>query len=578
MGRKVSDYAYALERWDLEKNELGPDMVGASSKNLFHWKCPKCKYPSCVEGSDWLAAPSNIALKQSGCPNCAGRVLRDDNNLEALYPSVAALWHPTKNGELKPSDCFPKTHESVFWYCPIHDFYQQEIATKTSKPNVGCNKCNAKTSKPEIRIYCELQSIFGQVELRPKVFGKEIDIYLEQEQIGIEFDGEYFHRKRLVNDEKKNNFFKSKGIELIRVREKPLDRISENDVLVENNTEIKKCDLNLIVSSLQEVLGPRDGCEAYQAQNNFQCEEEYQNKILHINMPAYEESLASLQPELIMEWCHEKNAPRKPEYFTPGSSEKVWWRCSECSHLWQATIHNRTTNCSGCPNCANKVLNSSNNLLALYPEVAFEFHPTKNNGLKPEEVWPQSNDIFWWLCKNEPDHEWSAAAYNRTHNGTKCPFCTKTRVTKEHNLEYLYPALAAQYDEQKNKKLARECHPVSQKFAHWKCDNCGYKWKARIQSRVNNFKKTKKLEGCSKCRGPEKPKSFEDSFAFKYPLLAAQWDTTLNSKLPEEIKPTSRYLANWLCKCCGHKWSASVRGRVTSKASGKCKRCGQTSI
>ena len=92
--------------------------------------------------------------------------------------------------------------------------------------------------------------------------------------------------------------------------------------------------------------------------------------------------------------------------------------------------------------------------------------------------------------------------HNRTGNGQKCPFCMHTVATSKYNLEYLYPDLAAEYDEVMNQKPARQQLPGSNNIAHWKCNNCDHRWTAAIKSRVKNFKSGKKLSGCPKCRGP----------------------------------------------------------------------------
>ena len=43
--------------------------------------------------------------------------LSADYNLAKLYPEVAEEWHPTKNGDLQPKDCYPKGSQKVWWEC-----------------------------------------------------------------------------------------------------------------------------------------------------------------------------------------------------------------------------------------------------------------------------------------------------------------------------------------------------------------------------------------------------------------------------------------------------------------------------
>ncbi len=64
-------------------------------------------------------------------------------------------------------------------------------------------------------------------------------------------------------------------------------------------------------------------------------------------------SLADNYPELIKEWDYDKNEKR-PEEYTSGSKEKVWWKCSK-GHSWQAVIDSRTRSKAGCPKCAGRL-------------------------------------------------------------------------------------------------------------------------------------------------------------------------------------------------------------------------------
>ena len=61
-----------------------------------------------------------------------------------------------------------------------------------------------------------------------------------------------------------------------------------------------------------------------------------------------------LFPELALQWHPTLNGEKKPENFTRGSGEKVWWECDKRDdHEWPATINDRTrkdkpTNCPEC--------------------------------------------------------------------------------------------------------------------------------------------------------------------------------------------------------------------------------------
>ena len=49
--------------------------------------------------------------------------------------------------------------------------------------------------------------------------------------------------------------------------------------------------------------------------------------------------------------------------FSPGSDEKVWWRCSACGHEWQTIISHRVDG-TDCPVCYRKANRGKNHYLA----------------------------------------------------------------------------------------------------------------------------------------------------------------------------------------------------------------------
>ncbi len=133
-------------------------------------------------------------------------------------------------------------------------------------------------------------------------------------------------------------------------------------------------------------------------------------------------NLLALNPKLASEWHPTKNGDSRPEDFTPGSDKKVWWQCpAGDDHEWETTI-NQMSGGSGCPFCSGRRADKLNNLLALNPKLASEWHPTKNGDSRPEDFTPMSNKKVWWQCVEGEDHEWETTIANRS-GGTGCPFC-----------------------------------------------------------------------------------------------------------------------------------------------------------
>lgn len=60
------------------------------------------------------------------------------------------------------------------------------------------------------------------------------------------------------------------------------------------------------------------------------------------------QSLQARKPTLALEWHETKNDPLLPTDVTVYSSKRVWWRCA-LGHEWDALIHARTQERTGCP-------------------------------------------------------------------------------------------------------------------------------------------------------------------------------------------------------------------------------------
>ena len=128
-----------------------------------------------------------------------------------------------------------------------------------------------------------------------------------------------------------------------------------------------------------------------------------------------------------------KNGDEKPKDFTPGSDKEAWWLCEKNEdHEWEETVADRTIRRGGyCPYYLGKRAPEDDNLLANHPDVAREWHPTKNGNKIPENFPPGSTEIAWWLCERK--HEWPAMIDHRTY-GIGYPYCARKKATEDYNL------------------------------------------------------------------------------------------------------------------------------------------------
>ena len=82
-------------------------------------------------------------------------------------------------------------------------------------------------------------------------------------------------------------------------------------------------------------------------------------------------------------------------------------------------------------------------LAEVNPELAKEWHPTKNGDLTTMDVTAGSAKKVWWKCDKGVDHEWEATIVKR-NRGRKCPICSGQKVVKSNCLATTHPEIAKQ--------------------------------------------------------------------------------------------------------------------------------------
>ena len=272
-----------------------------------------------------------------------------------------------------------------------------------------------------------------------------------------------------------------------------------------------------------------------------------------------ENDLASQRPDLAAQWHPAKNRGRTPEEVTLGSHYAAWWVC-EHGHEWRAAVKTRVSGC-GCPVCANRALiPGENDLAATHPDLARQWHPTKNGVLTPHDVVAGAHRKVWWRC--EKGHEWRSLVSSRAQSGAGCPVCAgKVIIPGENDLHTLFPEIAAQWYAEKDGTLTPEqVSPYSNRKVWWRCD-MGHPYQAVIGARTMHG------SGCPYCANRKVLPGFND-LATMEPKIAAQWHPTLNGSLtPEQVTAGSHRKVWWQCPD-GHIWKAVIYSRAGPQKTG----------
>ena len=255
-------------------------------------------------------------------------------------------------------------------------------------------------------------------------------------------------------------------------------------------------------------------------------------------------------PELAKEWSP-KNEPLRPSMITAATHRKVIWQC-KLGHEWTASVKSRTVNGTGCPYCShNFVLPGFNDLASRFPEIAAEWSE-RNLPLMPDQVTAFKNIKVWWKC--HLGHEWNTLISTRA-GGSQCPYCSGIKLLKGFNdLKTKYPSLAAEWSE-KNLSLTPDAvNEKSTKNVWWKCNTCGYEWKAVVKARVKGGM-------CPVCAERAVMQGYND-LGTTDPYLFSEWDFEKNSKwTPSNVSRNSMKVVWWKCGA-GHSYRAKITDRT----------------
>jgi hypothetical protein len=229
-------------------------------------------------------------------------------------------------------------------------------------------------------------------------------------------------------------------------------------------------------------------------------------------------SLQTTHPEIAKYWDTEKNREEdgsiiSPEQITYGSNYMAHWKCPKtcikgCFHTWMATVAStvRPKESDICLYCSSQKICPHTSLQYLYPDIASQWHPTKNVDefgivISANQVFPTSGKLAWWACPKTCQfgciHEYEMIIANRTDKHQGCPFsgCCKTapkQLCIHNSLQYINPELASQWHPTKNSTTPDKVLPFCNQEAWWICkDNQLHEWEAGISDR--------NLTGCPYC-------------------------------------------------------------------------------
>ena len=554
-------YPNLTKEWNYTKNrDLVPQDFTPGSEKKVWW--------TCAFGHEYFSTICG-RVKGNGCPFCSGRqAITGKNDLLTLRPDIAAEWDYDKNGNKRPEQTTAQSGRKVWWKCSLCGYTWEATPAMRTRQETGCPNCSKhrKTSFPEQAIFYYIQKICPDaMNSYTDSFENrmELDIYIPSKNIGVEYDGIYWHKSER-KENIKYSICKSQGIKLIRVKEnysnKCLDATS-CDYLIQRETN-DDAGLDICIRKTLALLCHHQidvDVNADRADIKSQYIVSYKTN-----------SLAAKHPNIAAEWDYERNRGLSPAMVTSYSGDKVWWKCPTCGQSYINTPDKRVGRNQGCPYCSGRnTVSGVNDITITHPDIAAEWNYNKNGELYPSGFKRGSDKKVWWICKE--GHEWQETIYKRASRGFGCPYCSDKRIIPGRtDFATCFPDIAKEWNYERNKDM-KPCFfsPHSEKKIWWICKN-GHEWKANISSRTG-----KEKTGCPICSGRKVLSGFNDLESLR-PDISAEWNYQRNiSVKPSQVTLHSNKKVWWICKN-GHEWEAPIANR-TSQNSG-CPYCSNKKI
>ncbi len=459
-----------IDEFDKEKNSFIMQDITAGSSIATWWKCPN--------GHSYKSTPNRRVIRGAGCGICSHNILKKGvNDLLTTNPEIAKEWDYEKNKE-KPDEVMAGSNIKKYWFiCPKGHSYQTTILGR--KRGTNCPQCNIEkhTSFPERAIYYYMKEYFDKVEdsYHNLIIGsKEIDVYLPNLKLGIEYDGRAWH-KDYKRDFEKDAVCLKNGIELIRVREKGCYEYNSSSIK-KYVTPYNMEELNTAILFIFRYINKK---YKLKIKADVDVERDRINILELMNLSEKNNSIANYCPRIKEFWDYKKNGIIRPDQISHASEKKIFLRCSK-GHEWESLAKDFVLR-PYCPYCnGRKVMPGFNDLFTTNPELKPLW--SKKNTIDPTRIRKGCNSKVLWFC---PDcgYEYDMTVISKA-NGSGCPYCSSHRVMPGFNdLKTTNPKLVEEWDYEKNTLKPEQVMKGSNIKVWWKCKKCNNEWETKIVNR-----------------------------------------------------------------------------------------------
>lgn len=186
--------------WDYSKNKENITDINISFKKKYWWVCDK--------NHSYLMSIDKKINRSNNCPYCSNRkVLIGYNDITTTHPELLKEWNYDKN-TIKPDEVTYGSDKKVWWKCEKGHEWKTSLNQRTyEKRKTNCPYCYTPVfvSRGEQEVYDYVKNILPKKTTiiqsdRTILYPKELDIYIPDYNLAIEYNGAYWHKESELRD------------------------------------------------------------------------------------------------------------------------------------------------------------------------------------------------------------------------------------------------------------------------------------------------------------------------------------------------------------------------------------------
>ncbi len=270
MNDKYIKNRFTLESFKVKANNCNFNYISLCHKKDIKGKTHPFITIHCKHCNRIYETKTSQHLRYKSCSYCNGHKVDNKNCLASINPKLIKEWDYSKN-IFTPLQVTANSCKSAHWVCSKCK-HEWMAVIHTRNKGSGCPNCvkGRNKSKSELSVLFELKYIFPEINITGQYFKLDnkkyfSDIFIASLNLIIEYDGWYYHQKRLIEDVEKSNLFVKNNYKILRLREYPLVKIMDSDLRISNKGYVN-CKIT-VNSVLMWIL------------NNFELKIEIKSKI-----------------------------------------------------------------------------------------------------------------------------------------------------------------------------------------------------------------------------------------------------------------------------------------------------------